>query len=726
VELSFWCSVLGCSLTALTAAAAETNATQTAASPAAAAQTNATEKAESGSGSDTNAPAAATPLTPEQLFEGGEKPYNNWVEVGAGGFVGWGNQRQFQQNQRTSGGTFGGLQDLHFQQDLAKGTTMSVDGRALFEENDYQLRLNVAREKLGYIRLSYDQFRTWYNGDGGYYQPTGAAYLMSGDALELDRGEVSFEAGLRLDNVPKITFKYTHAYREGDKSSTIWAPTHPTGDPAVVRGLSPSVYGIDEQRDIFQLDVTHKIKATEFGGGLRYETAKLDNDLKTRQWPGEPIEQKVTDRQNNNYDTFSVNAFSETWVKKNMLVSAGVSFTDLDNDFSGSRIYGTDFDVGYVPSAQNGLGYYGLNGGSRLKEYTLNLNLLTKPTPHLSIVPSLRVMKEDMDANSSGTETLRDFSTVPFTANSDRGLLDVRERLDINYNGITNWVLYGRLEFAESDGNLQENGGLGPVNGIGVPPIQRETDDSRFLQKYSAGARWYPVRMLTLDAGGYYKNNHYDYDHEADSTPNDSANRYPAYLTMQEFDTYDGNLRLTLKPLRNLSLVTRYEYQWSTIQTRPDAISGLTEVESSQMRSHILAQDVNWSPWSRLYLQVGFNYVISETDTPASRYTQALLNAQNNYWTLNFSAGLVLDEKSDLRVGYLYYQSDNFQDNSEFGLPLGMSAQEHGVTATYTRRLTKNVRLNVRYGYFQYVDETFGGTQDYQSHMIYSSLQYRF
>ena len=43
---------------------------------------------------------------------------------------------------------------------------------------------------------------------------------------------------------------------------------------------------------------------------------------------------------------------------------------------------------------------------------------------------------------------------------------------------------------------------------------------------------------------------------------------------MQNFETYDGNTRLTLRPLQNVTLVTRYEYQWSTIHTTPDPISG--------------------------------------------------------------------------------------------------------------------------------------------------------
>ncbi len=655
------------------------------------------------------------------MFEGGKDSYNNWIEFSAGGFFIEGSKSQFQQRHR-SGEVFGGIEDFHYTTPIATNTTLTADGRALFDNHDYRLRLEVAREKLGYVRFSYNEFRTWYDGDGGFYPPTGAWFPLSGDALALDRGEISFEAGLTLEKVPKITFKYAHKYRDGEKSSTVWGLTHPT--LGVTRGLSPSFYEIDEHSDLFEMDATHRIKKTDLGLGLRYETGKFDNALKIDHSPGEPAEQRITDRQGTTYDLINVHAFTETWIKKNLLLSSGYSFSDLDNNFSGSRIYGTDFDVGYAPSATDGPGYVGLNGGSRLQEYVMNLNLLAKVSDHFSIIPSVRAQKEDSDADSSGSQTLGGVST-PFSARSDRGLLDVRERLDLRYTGLTNLVLYGRGEWTEGDGNLKEFGGV-TVSGPAI--INRETEDSRFFQKYSAGARWYPTRRVTVDVGGYYKLNKYDYDYRQDSTPNiaGSLNRYPAFLVMQNFETYDGNLRLTLRPWQNVTLVSRYEYQLSTIHTKPDAVSGLADVKSSEMTSHIFAQNISWSPWSRLCLQLGFNYVLSKTETPASDFTQTILDAQNNYWTLNFSSGLVLDDKTDLNLSYFYYQADNYRDNSTVGVPYGVGAEEHGITATLVRRLTRNLRLTLKYGYFDYADVTSGGNRNYQAHMVFSSLQYRF
>ena len=58
--------------------------------------------------------------------------------------------------------------------------------------------------------------------------------------------------------------------------------------------------------------------------------------------------------------SFNVHAFTETWLKKNLMLSSGFAYSDLDNNFSGSRIYGSDFDVGYVPNALSDFGYYDL------------------------------------------------------------------------------------------------------------------------------------------------------------------------------------------------------------------------------------------------------------------------------------------------------------------------------------------------------------------------------
>ena len=142
--------------------------------------------------------------------------------------------------------------------------------------------------------------------------------------------------------------------------------------------------------------------------------------------------------------------------------------------------------------------------------------------------------------------------------------------------------------------------------------------------------------------------------------------------------------------------------------------------------SQIIAQDISWTPWSRLYLQAGLNYVLSETKTPVSDYTQAVLPALNNYWSLNFTPDLILDDRTDLRLGFYFYQAGDYQNNSLSGVPYGSGAEDYSITATLTRRITKNMRVSLKYGYSHYTDQTYGDNRNFDSQLVYASLQYRF
>ena len=133
---------------------------------------------------------------------------------------------------------------------MGKKTTLTVDGHALFDQNDYKLTLDLRREDFGYIRVDVSDYRTWYNGAGGYYPPTGVQYQLPDDDLYLDRGMFSFEAGLTPKDLPKVVFKYTHSYRDGDISSTIWGPVPSRNDHDGGRRVS---FALRHQREGGQL-----------------------------------------------------------------------------------------------------------------------------------------------------------------------------------------------------------------------------------------------------------------------------------------------------------------------------------------------------------------------------------------------------------------------------------------------------------------------------------------
>jgi len=669
---------------------------------------------------------AGDAITPEQWYEGGTNTYKNWIELSTGALLTQGNANQATQGKQLNTGVFGGIEDLHYESQVAKKTTFTLDGRSIFDDHDYSVGLGLVREDLGFVRVHFENFRTWDSGTGGYIPAEQLSYALPGDALALDRGLITFEAGLTKPDLPQITFKYSHSYRNGDESSTLWGPVHdPSGN---IYRVYPETYAIDEKSDTFQLDLTHHYKELNYGVGVSYETGNLNDADKLTFWQGEPVQQKVTDQQGTSYDMLSAHAFAESWIKDNLFLSTGFMFANLDDTFTGSQIYGDDFDVVYSPTYPGlDYGYIHLNGGAHEHQYVMNVNLMSLPTKTFTISPSIRVQKEDWNADASGLGTLGT-DTQDFNSNSGYDSLDVCERLDLRYTGVTNWVFNAGGQWTEGQGNLHENGGLTQVNGIGPIPVQFATDDSRLFQKYFASARWYPVRQASVDIGGYYKINQYNYDNTLDNTTNNlsTGNAYPGFILYQGFETLDGNIRLTLRLPKNITLVSRYEYQYSTINTRPDPVSGLSEVDSSKMYTQIIGQNVNWTPLNWLGLQAGFNYVLSTTKTPTSDYTQAVLNSQNNYWTVNFNSTLVLDDKTDLNLGYFYYRADDGQNNIVGGVPLGTDTEEHSVTATLVRRITQNLRLNLKYAYTHYDDMASAGHFSYDAHVIFASLQYRF
>lgn len=679
------------------------------------------------------APPASTEKKTDEKSEKTEADYRNWFDVSVGGTLIDGDKAQFMQRHGVPKGAFGGVESFHYEQDVGKKGLLQIDGRGIFDNHDYSLKLSIDHPDIGYLRGGYREYRSWYDGSGGYFPLNGQWFSLYDDELAVDRGETWFEGGLTLPGKPILTFRYSHQFRDGRKDSTIWGDTTRTGltGGTSTRGIVPTFWDIDEERDIFALDAKHTIGNTDVGAGLRYETSEISNSRNIHRRPGEAADRYLTHREGFETDMFNVHAFTETRLTESILFTTGYSFTTLDTDVSGSRIYGADYDPVYDPlfgrRQQRDEGFLNLSGGSQMNQHVANLNFMLSPWEHVTIVPALRVEHQDQDGFARFDET--NVGGAPaFTSTAeellnlrDRGFTDVSESMEARYTGVPNWAFYVRGEWLQGEGDLTERELILHTGDVG---IFRETDSTRLTQKYIAGLNWYAAKQFNVAAQYYHKVRANDYDHLADSAANTGGDRYPAYIVDQDFETDDVNFRVTWRPLNNLTFVTRYDFQLSTIDTRQDQLS---EVQSAQSTAHIFSQSVSWVPWSRLFLQGSINYVLDETDTPADEaLPRVVLDSQNDYWNANATAGLVLNEKTDLEATYFYYRADNYEDNSVFSQPYGAGAEEHGITAALIHRINARMQWNLKYGFFTNRDETAGGYNNYDAHLVYSSFRYRF
>ncbi len=638
-----------------------------------------------------------------------EEPVN-WVTFGLGGVSTSGNRAQFQERWGMKQGVLGGIQDFHYELMFGKKGMLELDGRAMYGGEDYSVKLQVVDPDRGFLRAGFRQFRTWYDGSAGYVPATGSAISLGNDELSLNRGEFWIEAGLTPPDGPMLTLKLAREYRKGTKDSLIWGDSTQGG---VTRGMVPSFRELDEIRNRVLADLKHTIGRSDFGIGLRLDMVENDSKFKERRTPEAAGvgNRYVTQRDVFESDMFNVRAFTETRINDQTLLTSGYSYTRMDTDLGGSRIYGASFDAPYSPAYVDS-GYTSLSGGSKVDQYVMNLSLRLEPFPDFVIVPSLRAEKIDTGDNS--TYSVANVPTGIATVQS--GFLTVSEALEARFTGFTNWVLYARGEWSEGDGYLREQS---------TPVILRNTDSERFTQKYTLGANWYPLRRLHFSGQYYHKTADNDYTHLTDSTANTlvGGNRYPAFLRENNFQTDDVNVRATWRPLPNITSVTRYDYQISGINMRGD---NLGSVESGRTIAHIVSQNLTWVPWTRLFLQGSFSYALDSTTTPASSITATVTDAHNDYWQTSAALTFVVDDQTDLQASYFYYRASNFINNSSVSMPYGTSANDHAVNVGLIRNFSKTVRGSLSYGYFRHRDETSGGIDNYDAHLVFSTVTYRF
>src|SRR6266567_9264464 len=82
-----------------------------------------------------------TTTTEEQTEE-----YKNWIELAIGGVITSGDRAQFEQEHRLPGDeVYGGIQDLHYEHTIGKNATLTVDGHAIWDINDYDVKIDLSQ-----------------------------------------------------------------------------------------------------------------------------------------------------------------------------------------------------------------------------------------------------------------------------------------------------------------------------------------------------------------------------------------------------------------------------------------------------------------------------------------------------------------------------------------------------------------------------------------------------
>ena len=648
------------------------------------------------------------------------------LSVGGGTVLQDGNRAAFQEAAQQKKGEFGGLEAFNLLRE-GKDDVLKFEARALPGLDDYRLFGRYEKTEKYYVEAGFEQFRVWSDGSGGYFRPTNTSFSIFNEDLHLDRSKLWVEAGVTLENATTIRLRYQRNTREGTKSTTIWGDSNAVGKYGT-RNIVPGFYDLDETTDLVTFDVANESQETQkWAVGARYSKTDLDDKRYNRRRPLEPSADRIiTSKDTTSNDLFATHGYYLRQVTEKLTLSGGAMISKLDTNISGSRIYGQSydpvFDPAYLRRQQRDEGFYDLSGSADIKQTVLNLNAVYVPRKNWSIRPSLRYENLHQEGMSEFVETNigagPKFAAIleDLEGESQRKWDEFTEAIDVRYTGLPNWTFSGAAEWLQGSGNLEEK----ERDEAGVVSIDRDTDTERNTQKYSLNANWYAKPGLTFAAQYYYKIRNNDYKSVRDNTPATGGDRFPAYITDQDFKTHDLNFRVSWRPMSQLSLVTRYDYQQSKTDS---AVVALAHIESGRFTSHILSQSVTWSPTARLFVTGSVNLTYDQIKTPAYEFVKY---GDNNYINATLGAGYVVSQKDDVFVDYSLYRSSNFIDNSYITLPFGAEQKQQAGYITWKRRQSETLIYTVKYGYITNDDVTWAGLNDFNAHVIYAKVQYLF
>lgn len=648
------------------------------------------------------------------------------IAVGGGGAFLDGDRPAFQQATQHRESGYGGLEHFRLTRDT-DDSFFKFDARVMPFDGDLKLVARYERPEKYYVEAGAEQFQIWYDGSAGYFRPTKTSFVLYNEDLSIRRTKMWLELGVYTANQTLLTFRYDRTARNGNKGSTMWADTNLVGAPYGTRSLVPTFYTIDEVTHLFTADASNDTQENvKWAVGVRLQKTELDNSRNSRRRPNESADRIVTSKDGTKTDIFTAHGYYQRVINEKLTVSAGALRTDLDSALSGSRIYGQTydpvFDPAYLRRQQRDEGFYDLTGHSDLKQTVLNLNLAYTPRKNWSVLPSLRF-------ENLHQETLSEFIETNIGAGPAFAAIveevegaqlkkwnEFAEALELRYTGMPDWTFGAEGEWIQGRGDLEEERTLH----TGVRNIDRDNENRRTSQKYSLKSNWYARPGLTFAVQYYHKLNANDYRAVRDNTLAGTADRYPAFVTDQNFTTDDFNVRASWRPASMLSLVTRYDYQRSRIVS---AEAGLARGESSKMTSHILSESITWTPMNRLFVTANVNLTWDQLATPAYAFVQ---NSDNNYVNGSIGGGYAVAKLDDLYFDYSIFHANNFVDNSARSLPYGADRKLQGTYLTWVRRQTEYLTYTFKYGYVTNRDVTWAGRNNFDAHVLYAKVQYRF
>ncbi len=644
----------------------------------------------------------APALQAEEAKETPDQNSANYVVFSATGVDLNGSESTWRAHSNRTSNLQGGIEALHYETALKQNWFMEMDAHGILDENDYGMEFLFEKPGFNQTRIGFETFRTWSDAHT-IYLPDWTFSDPFDPSLALDRSKFTIESTFTPEEGLSYTFRYTLRTREGQKASTSWGGID---NIAGERKIVPSFQDIDEVHHTIELEVDRRMAKTDWGAALRWDRIDYENAFRYVDDP-DTAPSYAAQEEDMESDTLSARAMVEHRVSEKLTLNASGMVSRLEGDVSTTRIRNAD---SFYPTLADFPLYHGAEASFDLDQYVMTFSALYQPVEHWVITPSLRFEKtgQNADAVVDGTK--------PTESHDDYD--SITAELGARYTALTNWNLYADALASHTEGNLDEMGGSSTIT--------RDTDYDRDMAKFTLGANWNAHRKATVAFQVYHKIAKNNYDN--DPTVDNSLGNYPAFLENHDQTVDDFNIRLNWRVLPTLTSITRFDYQYATIDTR--SIADPT-IESGKHERFVYSESLTYQATQRLNLFGSVSYAQDTFSTPASDFygsqeTAYVAEGRMDYITGQLSGVYAYNDTTDITLTTTAVLSDNYYDNSAISVPYSTDFAEYSFTASVAKWLSQNKRVTLGYGYYDYNDDYTGGVTDYSAHVITAKYEYRF
>ncbi|MGP8198525.1 MAG: c-type cytochrome domain-containing protein [Limisphaerales bacterium] len=637
------------------------------------------------------------------------------AELSLGDIAVHGNTGKFRELEETRQGGSGGVKSFSYDEPVTADEKSSAQGHYLSADQDFQLKLALTKNDVGFIHAGFEQWREYFENGGAYDPMVKPPEFMADSGLYLNEGRAWMDIGLDLPNFPAITLGYEYQYRNGTESTLDWG---------YVQGenIYPSTTSIDEATHIIKLDVAHEWAGWNFDERARVEIHSQNNlDVEPNIFGAGPGPDTLIQTRDDYHSVQGMSTFTlERQVRDWCNVSAGYYYSRLEGGDSFNQTttsaVNTPFFGDYWSSPQVTL-------STESHVFSVACRFAPAGPWSLSLASQNEWTHEEgfgeADLSSGLPSVPSLFILNPVSNDSDLDKFKSIQNATFRFTAIPWTVLFADLRFSQEQvGEFQEQ-----TSGV-TQAFNRKTDADNDLQDIRTGFNTSPWTWVSLNAQYHYASSDTTYNNVLAATP---FSGYPSFILARRILTRDFDTKLILHPASWLKTTLSYDIVKSDYNTETEPVPGAVSPGGPLTDGIYDARDYGFNvaltPMRSLYFSGAFTYSDSTTTT-ADNNDPSIVPYKGHGCTLVSSVGYALGKSAELSASYSFSEASYGENNAADGVPLGLDFTRHNLTLGINKKINNHLSATLRYIYSNYAEPSAGAFNDYSAQGIFATLAY--